>query len=300
MTIDRNNYEEYFLLYIDGELTNDQRRQVEDFVTRHPDLEQELEILKQTVVIPPTVVFDGKASLIRGEKERRMVPVYLWRVAAALIILLAGAWFFRIGTKPEKILPVADGSQPGIVPKTRVKPVEEKPAETRLAYRKSADIKPGSRPPVPSKNRAASLVVEKKAEKQEVLVLTPATQRAGSDRSPEKTSIPHAVGPDAAERSISTEAIRLPLAVQPVPPIAPDSSQAVARSVASHPVPAVQRRPGADSTSTGESILVFDNRTKAVSGFLKRLTTADPRKDLSAAGERRRISVSVFQFNIKK
>jgi hypothetical protein len=32
MNIDRHNYEEYFLLYIDNELTVDQKRQVELFV----------------------------------------------------------------------------------------------------------------------------------------------------------------------------------------------------------------------------------------------------------------------------
>ncbi len=47
MTINRNNYEEYFLLYIDRELADGERQMVEDFVRRHPDLEKELAALKQ-------------------------------------------------------------------------------------------------------------------------------------------------------------------------------------------------------------------------------------------------------------
>lgn len=67
MKLDRNNYEEFFLLYVDNELTAEQRRSVEQFVQEHPDLAMELDILQQTVLqADNSVVFTGKDSLLKN------------------------------------------------------------------------------------------------------------------------------------------------------------------------------------------------------------------------------------------
>lgn len=42
------NYEEFFVLYIDNELSNDQMQMVDDFLAEHPDLQAEFEILAAT------------------------------------------------------------------------------------------------------------------------------------------------------------------------------------------------------------------------------------------------------------
>ncbi len=47
MIINRHNYEEFFLLYIDNELDGGQQTAVEKFVEQNPDLGKELEMLKQ-------------------------------------------------------------------------------------------------------------------------------------------------------------------------------------------------------------------------------------------------------------
>ena len=68
MNIDRHNYEEYFLLYIDNELSVDQKKQVELFVQQNPDLEEELVMLKQSRLIPDdSIVFDKKHLLMKEE-----------------------------------------------------------------------------------------------------------------------------------------------------------------------------------------------------------------------------------------
>jgi anti-sigma factor RsiW len=40
MKIDRHNYEEYFILYMDNELSSDDRGQVEEFIQKNPDLKE--------------------------------------------------------------------------------------------------------------------------------------------------------------------------------------------------------------------------------------------------------------------
>jgi hypothetical protein len=65
MNINRNNYEEYFILYMDNELGSDDRRGVEEFVQRHPDLKEELEVLLQYKMTPDTsIVYSGKQELM--------------------------------------------------------------------------------------------------------------------------------------------------------------------------------------------------------------------------------------------
>ena len=51
MDINKHNYEEYFLLYIDNELSEQEKIQVNLFVLQHPELESELESL-QAVTLP--------------------------------------------------------------------------------------------------------------------------------------------------------------------------------------------------------------------------------------------------------
>jgi hypothetical protein len=65
MTIDRHNYEEFFILYMDNELSTGDRAQVELFVQSHPDLAEELAMLQQTQVTPDTTeVYNYKETLM--------------------------------------------------------------------------------------------------------------------------------------------------------------------------------------------------------------------------------------------
>ncbi|MBL0272612.1 MAG: hypothetical protein IPQ06_05955 [Chitinophagaceae bacterium] len=67
MNIDRHNYEEYFILYMDNELSRDDRRMVEAFVLQHPDLKEELDVLLQFKLTPDTqIVFEGKEELMKA------------------------------------------------------------------------------------------------------------------------------------------------------------------------------------------------------------------------------------------
>ncbi|MDI3318700.1 hypothetical protein [Pinibacter soli] len=68
MEINRHNYEEYFLLYIDNELSVADRTSVDVFVEQNPDLRPELEALRQSLFLPEEkIVFPGIAGLFKNE-----------------------------------------------------------------------------------------------------------------------------------------------------------------------------------------------------------------------------------------
>jgi hypothetical protein len=71
--IDRSNYEEYFLFYLDGELSNEDRVHVEKFAALYPDLQQELTLLLSTQLENETFSFDHKEELYAGNIKLQMV-----------------------------------------------------------------------------------------------------------------------------------------------------------------------------------------------------------------------------------
>ena len=83
MNITRHNYEEYFILYMDNELGDDDRRMVEAFVLQHPDLKEELDQLLQYKLLPDTdILFPGKEELIKinGESPVTLTNYEEWLV----------------------------------------------------------------------------------------------------------------------------------------------------------------------------------------------------------------------------
>ena len=68
MAINLGNYEEYFILYMDNELGEDQRKMVDAFLTAHPDLQAELEILMSTKLPPEEFSFQKEPLLADSMK----------------------------------------------------------------------------------------------------------------------------------------------------------------------------------------------------------------------------------------
>lgn len=70
MNINRNNYEEYFLLYADNELSKTERKVVEIFVQENPDLKEEFSMWKLTINSPDEKVkLADKSFLIKKESS---------------------------------------------------------------------------------------------------------------------------------------------------------------------------------------------------------------------------------------
>lgn len=63
-TITLNNYEEYFVLYMDNELNASQKAAVESFVARYPQLAEELDGLMSTKLPVDNLHFAGKEELL--------------------------------------------------------------------------------------------------------------------------------------------------------------------------------------------------------------------------------------------
>ena len=65
MKIDRHNYEEYFILYWDNELSEEQKQEVEKFVSETDDLQEEFRLLGETRFRPDdTIQYEYKKFLL--------------------------------------------------------------------------------------------------------------------------------------------------------------------------------------------------------------------------------------------
>jgi hypothetical protein len=100
--ISLTNYQDYFLLYIDNELSLLQKEALETFVLQHPQLQDEFTLLKQTVLPEEILVFANKEILYRKEEKRRPVIIsfnYRWAslAAAVMIGVVALVWIFNTG-----------------------------------------------------------------------------------------------------------------------------------------------------------------------------------------------------------
>ena len=114
--INETNYEEFFLLYVDGELSAAERREIEAFAATKPQFQQELNLLLQTKIEPEhEVVFPDKSLLYRTEEKKRPVIFIGWQrvaaVAAVILVALGIFWLSNTGTKQPDTIAVVDQKQ---------------------------------------------------------------------------------------------------------------------------------------------------------------------------------------------
>lgn len=65
--INLQNYEEWFLLYTDNELSSEQKQMVENFVSENPELKEELDLLQETIVPIENRISNDWNTLIKNE-----------------------------------------------------------------------------------------------------------------------------------------------------------------------------------------------------------------------------------------
>lgn len=77
MMLNRENYEAFFLLYIDNELSAEERRAVELFIAQHPDLAPELDQLAGVILPEETFAFPGREILYRNDETESLLLSYI-------------------------------------------------------------------------------------------------------------------------------------------------------------------------------------------------------------------------------
>ena len=102
--INEHNYQEYFVLYGDDELTNEEKANVEQFVYQYPKYQVEFELIQQAKLVPDNALtFPDKTYLFRTEEDdSRVIAFPWWRFAAAAIALLvigSTAWYISISVQ---------------------------------------------------------------------------------------------------------------------------------------------------------------------------------------------------------
>lgn len=102
--VNMENYEEYMLLYADGELTPDEEQALLAFVAQHPHLQKELDAYAATILQPDThMVFADKDSLLKKEEPKRIALLGNWKVYAAAASIILFAVIFAITNNSNNI-----------------------------------------------------------------------------------------------------------------------------------------------------------------------------------------------------
>jgi hypothetical protein len=140
------NHEEWLLSYIDNELTEEERKDVEKFVAANPAVQTELNLLQQVKLQPEAIVFPDKESLYHKEERPRVVAIRWWRMAAAAVLLL--------GISTTAVVLVNNKKDNGTGVMVNISPEEKN----------SKVIDPIKQPvnESPVKNQVASIIDEKK------------------------------------------------------------------------------------------------------------------------------------------
>jgi len=139
-TINEENCEEYFVLYGDDELTNEEKDKVEQFVYKHPQYQADFELIQQVKLVPDnTLTFPDKTYLYRSEEDdARVIAFPWWRFAAAAVtLLIIGGGAFYLSTHF-----VGDSNSVAVVKPT--KPTEKIPTPA------TADNNPASKSDIAS------------------------------------------------------------------------------------------------------------------------------------------------------
>ena len=157
MTITTDNYEEYFYRYCEGEMTTEERAEVEAFAAQHPDLAEELSLYDPALKLEENpMTYPDKEGLMRH--EAMVVPFFLhtprlhrtplkrgWAVAACVAaVMIGGVWLlWPDGGQVEQETMVAELHQDSLKTET-VETTQQLPSDALPAMTVAPVIAPVS------------------------------------------------------------------------------------------------------------------------------------------------------------
>lgn len=324
-------YEESFLLYVDGELDEAGKEKVEELIRRQPRLERELQQLLMTVSQPdPAVVFPDKESLFRSDRRRRVVLLPWLQVGAAAAILAAivllalphsrkaepasGTAAVSAGTTKNPALPVTSSATSPLYPGKKDQVAQTgtiaKDADKEATSRSGGNNTPAIATPPKTPTLPAPAVAETKSiagggNGSEQLAVTAPTRPTSSTRPTTSTQL-----------MTSTQATNSTQIVTPADAATtiPEKTAAPATTVAFVNIPKEQssfatqallketqengNNDVADNLSQTTSLPEAPGKTK-LRGLFRRVTRAFGKTAERDDDGQRQVSISVFQVPLK-
>ena len=138
--INELNCEELFVLYADNELNNDENGMVEEFIYRHPQYQENFELIQQIKFQPEKhIVFPNKSILYRSENDHKVVPMFTrmrtWKMvaAAAVLFMIGGTVWYALNSSTGTGTTTLAGNDPA-----QVKPTPDKSSSQGVAAKPSS------------------------------------------------------------------------------------------------------------------------------------------------------------------
>jgi anti-sigma factor RsiW len=151
------NYEEYMMMYADGELKPAEEQELMSFLFEHPELQHELAAFSMSKLTPDTaLVYDRKEELLQPVQKKVIFFAGWQRYAVAAgvaAVVFFTAMKFMGGNNVETTHSVATNAadapatQPTINPvpqNTNPAPVDQQPAQRSLAMVNKTDVHAGT------------------------------------------------------------------------------------------------------------------------------------------------------------
>lgn len=188
-----NNYEEFALDYLEGNLDAEDRQEFEAFLILNPEIKESFDEFSLVTLPSFTPVLPDKSALYKKEPIGKMFPIYLRAIAAAVLVLIL--FVFLINYKNDETNNQMANNHPEYQPAVETPAQQEKVENTEKekkeslasapeAETQSARIKTVEKPikklnisPTPAQNKesdieelAMNFSIEPENQKQTILI----------------------------------------------------------------------------------------------------------------------------------
>ena len=100
--INTENYESYLFLYQEGELSKAERKEVEAFLSKHPDIREEMDNYYD-----PTLIVTAEPP---AQHKRHTLPLWRWAAAACIVLAIGYGAFLTVSQPAENGALVAEAT----------------------------------------------------------------------------------------------------------------------------------------------------------------------------------------------